>query len=166
MLSVIIPEFWSRYSQAILALLTGDPINWMFHSEIIFPRAAKCTYEPYDPSDSIQNFDAFCLLPLNTFNQKLFIILWMWYIIQIIMAILNLVYWIIVSCSENVRIYILYQKSMKSVSRELILCASCKAHLGHFFVLNQIAKNTNPRTFIGLISNLALKKTNPDLKIG
>lgn len=75
MLNVIIPEFWSRYSQAISALLTGYPKNWMFHSELIFPRAAKCTYEPYGPSGSIQNFDALCLLPLNILNQKLLIIL-------------------------------------------------------------------------------------------
>lgn len=160
MLSVIIPEFWSRYSQAISALLTGDPINWMFHSEIIFPRAAKCTYEPYGPSGSIQNFDALCLLPLNILNQKLFIILWVWYIIQMILSILNLMYWIVVSCSENVRIYILHQKSMKSVPHEVILCVLGKAHLGHFFVLNQIAKNTNPETFVALISDLALKKKN------
>lgn len=162
MLSVIIPGFWRRYSQAISALLTGDPINWMFHSEIIFPRAAKCTYEPYGPSGSIQKFDALCLLPLNILNQKLFLIVWIWYIFQMIISILNLLYWIIVSYSENVRIYILCQKSMKSVSRQLILYASGKAHLGHFFVLNQIAKNTNPETFVELISNLTLKTTNAE----
>lgn len=165
MLSVIIPEFWSRYSQAIAALMTGDPINWMLHSEMIFPRAAKCTYEPYGPSGSIQKFDALCLLPLNILNQKLFIIVWIWYIAQMFISTLNLFYWIIVSYSENVRIYILCQKSMKSVSRKLILYASDKAHLGHFFVLNQIAKNTNPETFVELISNLAMKTTSSDQNV-
>lgn len=48
---------------------------------------------------------------------------------------------------------------MKSVSPKLILHASCKAHLGHFFVLNQIAKNTNPETFVEIISDLALIAT-------
>ncbi|XP_055305918.1 innexin inx4-like [Sitodiplosis mosellana] len=61
MLNVIITGFWNRYSRAILALLTGDPIIWMFHSELIFPRAAKCTYEPYGPSGSNQKLDALCL---------------------------------------------------------------------------------------------------------
>lgn len=162
MLNMIIPGFWHRYSQAISALLSGDPINWMLHSESIFPKAAKCTYKTFGPSGTLQSFDALCLLPLNILNQKLFIIVWIWYIVQLIISFFNLMYWIIVSYSENVRIYILCQKSMKSVSRKLILHASRKAHLGHFFVLNQIAKNTNPVTFVELISDLALNTTNPD----
>lgn len=164
MLNWKLPEFWSCYSEAIPALLTGDSINWLFHSEIIFPKVAKCTYEPYGPSGSAQIFDALCLLPLNTLNQKLFIIVWIWYIVQLIMSILNLLYWMIVSCSENVRIYILHQKSMKSVSRKFTLDASRKAHLGHFFVLNQIAKNTNPETFVELISELANQNANISIK--
>lgn len=159
MLNVIIPEFWSRYSQAISALLAGDPKNWMLHSELIFPIEAKCTYEPYGASGSLQKFDALCLLPLNILNQKLFIIIWIWYIVQLITSVLNLLYWIVVSHSENVRIFILHEKSMKSISRKLILDASRKAQLGHFFVLNQIAKNTNPITFIELINNLAMNNT-------
>lgn len=162
MLNAIIPGFWIRYAQAISALLTCDPINWMFHSEMIFPRAAKCTYEPFGPSGSIQRFDALCLLPLNILNQKLFIIVWIWYIVQLIISILNLLYWFIVSYSVNARIYILRQKSLESVSRDFILSASCKAHLGHFFVPNQMAKNTNPETFVNLMSMLALKTINPD----
>lgn len=156
MLNVIIPQFWIRYSHAISALMNRDPINWMLHSEIVFPRAAKCTYESYGPSGSLQIFDALCLLPLNILNQKLFIIVWMWYIVQLIVSALNLLYWILVSHSAYIRTYILYRKSMENVSRKLILNASRKANLGHFFVLNQIAKNTSPMTFVELISALAL----------
>ena len=88
-LGMVIPEFWSRYPKAISALLNGDIKNWMFHSELVFPRAAKCTFESYGPSGTIQSFDALCLLPLNILNQKLFIIVWIWYIIQIGLSILN-----------------------------------------------------------------------------
>lgn len=157
MLSMIIPEFWSRYFHAISALLTRDPINWMQHSEMIFPKIGKCTYKSYGSSGTLQTFDALCLLPLNILNQKLFIIIWVWYPTQLVVSIFNLLYWIIVSYSKTIRIYILHQKLMRNVSREMILNASCKAHLGHFFVLNQIAKNTNPVTFDELISVLAQK---------
>lgn len=161
-INMIVPEFWNRYARAITALFTGDPANWMEHSDALFPKAAKCSYKAFGPSGSLQVFDALCLLPLNILNQKLFIIVWIWYIIQLITSILNLIYWIVVSYSESVRIYILREKSMKSVSRKLITHASRKAHLGHFFVLNQIAKNTNAVTFVELISDLALNVTNPD----
>lgn len=152
-LKMILLGFWSHYSQAVSSLLTGDSISWMKHSELIFPGAAKCTYESYGPSGSTQSFDAFCLLPLNVLNQKLFIIVWIWYIIQIVISIFNLLYWTMISCSEKVRIYILRQKSMQSVSYKK-LYTSYKTNLGHFFVLNQIAKNTNPETFIELMIDL------------
>lgn len=61
-----------------------------------------------------------------------------------------------ISSFKNLRIYILFQKSMKDIPRETIRRASCNAHLGHFFVLNQIAKNTNPETFVELIAELVL----------
>lgn len=165
MLNVIIPQFWIHYLKAISALLNRDPLNWMLYSEIVFPRAAKCTYEAYGPSGSLQKFDALCLLPLNILNQKLFIIVWTWYIVQLIISISNLLYWILVSHSEYVRVYILYRKAMESVSRKIILNASRKARLGHFFVLNQIAKNANPMSFVELLSDLALnaKKHNQNV---
>lgn len=159
----IIPGFWKQYYHAISALLTGNSINWLLYSEKIFPKIAKCAYESYGPSGTIQKFDAFCLLPLNILNQKLFIIIWIWYIIQFSLSILNLLYWFIVSFNANLRVFILHQKTMKSVSRKIILNASHEAHLGHFFVLNQIAKNTNPITFVELISDLAMNATNDSI---
>lgn len=164
MLHLIIPGFWSHYSQANLALLTGDLINWMHHTETIFPKTAKCLFEPYGPSGSTQQLDAFCLLPINVLNQKLFTIIWLCYIMQIIVSISDLLYWLIVYYSKKLRIYILYKKTMKSVSYLTIHNASCEAYLGHFFVLNQIAKNTNTHTFIELISELATKNVNETLQ--
>lgn len=129
---------------------------------MIFPRAAKCTYEAYGPSGSNQKFDALCLLPLNVFNQKIFVLVWIWFLFVCIISILNLWYWFLVSCNACIRIYILRQKSLQSVSLEVIIEASRKAQLGHFFVLNQIAKNTNPETFIGLLTDLAINITNSE----
>lgn len=159
---MIIPGFWSSYSSAISSLLTGDYINWMKYCESIFPKVSKCTYQAFGPSGTIQSFDALCLLPLNVINQKLFIIVWVWYIIQLTLSVLNLIYWFIVSISEKIRIYILCKRALQTVSRKQMLHASCKAHLGHFFVLIQIAENTNPITFVELISDLTMNKTNSD----
>lgn len=160
MLQKIIPGFWDHYTAAVLAFLTGDLKNWLYYSEIVFPRVAKCTYESYGPSGSKQKFDAFCLLPLNIMNQKLFVILWIWYIIQVVISFLNLIYWVILLYSRKARIYILYRKTMENVSYQLLLDASHKAHFGHFFILYQIAKNTNHTTFIELISELAIQNSN------
>lgn len=129
--------------------------NWTFNSEMIFPTTAKCTYESYGPSGSDQKFDALCLLSLNILNQKLFFFIWIWYIVQLFLSVLNIAYWFVVLKSEKLRIFVLHRKTMKTVSHQIIKRASRNAHLGHFFVLSQISKNTCPLSFIEIISDLA-----------
>lgn len=131
----------------------------MRYSEALFPKAAKCSYDSYGPSGTLQSFDALCLLPLNILKQKVFIIIWTWYIIQLFTSILSVFYWIVISSSESVRISILRENSMRSIPLHLIFLASQKAHLGHFFVLNQITKNTDPLTFVELITELGMTTT-------
>lgn len=152
---MIIPGFWEYYPKAISALLTGNLRNWTKYSELVFPRAAKCTYESYGPSGSLQKFDALCLLSLNILNQKLFVVIWIWFTVQLILSILNLLYWIVVSSNEKARISILFHKTMKSIPHKIIQEALSKANLGQFFVLNQIAKNVSALSFIEIISDLS-----------
>lgn len=160
MLHVVVPEFWGAYTQAMSALLTGDLIKWMFYSERIFPQVAKCIYEPYGPSGSNQIFDAICLLPSNILNQKIFMIIWVWYILQMAISVSNILYWIVIAYSKEARIHVLHVKTLKSVSHKVLNIASKNAQFGHFFLLNQIAKNVNTMTFFELLSCLVADETN------
>ena len=36
----------------------------------VFPRMTKCTFHKFGPSGSLVKNDAFCILPLNIFNEK------------------------------------------------------------------------------------------------
>lgn len=82
---------------------------------------------------------------------------------QLAVSVVNFVYWMVLYYSENIRHVILRHLSMMAVSRKQILQATNKGHLGNFFVLKQIAKNTNATTFVELMSELSLKNVNQDL---
>lgn len=123
----------------------------------MFPRVAKCTYKSYGPSGSSQIFDALCLLPLNVLNQKIFVIIWIWYTLQLLISILNLIYWVVVYYSRNLRIEILRRCSLMSMSSKQIMQATNTGHLGNFFVLRQIAKNTNTITFVEILKDLSMQ---------
>lgn len=110
------------------------------------------------PSGSYQKLDALCLLPLNVLNEKIFVIVWLWYTIQLIVSVSNLIYWIVICYSKNVRVAILRSHAMLVVSRKQVMHATKEAHLGNFFLLNQIAKNTNYTTFVDLMSELSLSE--------
>lgn len=159
MLSIIIPGYWNSYSHAIMALLTGNSMGWKAYSDQTFPTIAKCLFESTGPSGSLQKFDALCLLPQNVLNQKIFVIIWLWYIFQLVVSVANLSYFAAIYYSKNVRIVILYKYAMMTVSRKQIMLATDKAHLGYFFVLQQIAKNIDTFTFCDLLNELSLKAT-------
>lgn len=161
MLNMVIPGFWSSYTSATYALLTGDAASWMTHSDYTFPKMAKCLYESVGPSGSIQEKDALCLLPLNVVNQKIFVIIWLWYIFQLIMSIGNFAYWTVVFYSKNLRIAILRQYAMMAVTRKQVMQATDQATLGHFFVLNQMAKNIDTLTFVQLLTELSMTSDRP-----
>lgn len=156
----MIPGFWGTYSQASTALLTGNSGDWTTSSSLIFPRIAKCMYYSTGASGSLQRFDSLCLLPQNVLNQKLFVILWLWFITQGILSICNLVYWMIIGYSTSLRVEILRHHSMRSLPRKKILQASNRGHIGNFFVLKQVARNTSETTFIELLNELALNASN------
>lgn len=163
MLNMVIPGFWSTYFKATTALLFGDLPAWTLNSDLVFPKTAKCLFKSYGPSGTLQHLDSLCLLPLNVLNQKIFVIVWIWYIMQLAVSVVNFVYWMVLYYSENIRHVILRHLSMMAVSRKQIMQATNKGHLGNFFVLKQIAKNTNATTFVELMSELSLKNVNQDL---
>lgn len=163
MLNMIVPGFWVTYSQATSSLLVGDMLGWTIYSDLIFPKIAKCIFTTVGPSGSAQKLDALCLLPQNVLNEKIFVIVWMWYTVQLTVSISNLVYWTVICYSKKVRVAILRSHAMMVVSRKQIMHLTNKAHLGNFFVLNQIAKNTNSTTFVELMSELSLHTVNNDV---
>lgn len=140
-----------------MALFTGNSDGWKVYSDQTFPTIAKCLFESTGPSGTVQQFDALCLLPQNVLNQKIFVIIWLWYIFQLVVSVANLSYWAAIYYSRNVRVAILYRYAMMTINRKQIMQATNKAHLGHFFLLQQIAKNIDNFTFCELLNELSLK---------
>lgn len=52
-----------------------------------FPRVTKCIFYKYGPSAQVETVDALCVLPLNIINEKIFIILWFWFMALIILTL-------------------------------------------------------------------------------
>ena len=41
-------------------------------------RLTKCTFHKFGTSGELEKHDALCILPLNIFNEKIYIFLWFW----------------------------------------------------------------------------------------
>jgi len=53
----------------------NNPLN------MVFPKVGKCTWHSFGASGSIQTKDALCVLPLNIVNEKVYVLLWLAFIV-------------------------------------------------------------------------------------
>ena len=82
------------YSRRIKDSGNSPEINDTPHVEdIMFPKTAKCSLYLYGPSGSMQNFDGICVLPINLLHDKIFIVLWYWYLVLFTLSAASLIYW-------------------------------------------------------------------------
>lgn len=47
----------------------------------VFPRMTKCIFYKYGGSGTIQRIDSMCVLSMNILNEKIYIYLWVWFIL-------------------------------------------------------------------------------------
>ncbi|TRY79540.1 hypothetical protein TCAL_12667, partial [Tigriopus californicus] len=73
----------------ILWIVLGDEkgADILLH---IFPTMTKCTFQKYGPSGTMENVDALCVLPVNVINEKIFFVLWFWFILLACWSIADL----------------------------------------------------------------------------
>ncbi len=61
-----------------------DPMNR------VFPKVTKCTFHKYGPSGSVERYDGLCVLALNIINEKIYVFLWIWYIVLTVWTSIHL----------------------------------------------------------------------------
>merc|ERR1711936_37357 len=59
--------------------------------EKLFPLLAKCSISNMGPSGSVQTRDALCLLTVNLINQKMFLLIWLWFSVLLFISSVLLV---------------------------------------------------------------------------
>ena len=73
----------------------------------IFPRMTKCTFHKFGTSGEIEKHDALCILPLNIFNEKIYIFLWFWMLVLGALTFLVVVYRVLICLFQSFRAYLL-----------------------------------------------------------
>jgi len=116
----------------------------------VFPKVAKCRFNKYGPSGSIQTHDALCVLPINIINEKIYIFLYFWFVFLGAISAMWLLYRFLTIVSQSLRVSIIFYRSDKQVPKPLIEAAisnpkhSTLERLGDYLLLYFITKNVNP----------------------
>lgn len=72
--------------------LADDFTGRMDVLDVVFPKVTKCDFYKYGQSGSLQRHDALCVMALNIINEKIFVILWFWYVLMIFVSAAGLIW--------------------------------------------------------------------------
>jgi len=161
-------SWFSLYGFEVMDGLAGDH-DWKESPR--FPRITLCDFD-IRQLQNIQRYTVQCVLPINLFNEKIFIFLWFWFCIVAILTCGNFLFWIYRTFIHHSRIAWIkkYLRSMDELKGEMDKKFARKFADEYLrddgcFVLRLVAKNSSDILLADLIQELwKLFKAKPALK--
>lgn len=122
----------------------------------VFPRMTKCTFHRFGSSGDVQRHDALCILPLNIINEKIYIVMWFWFVFLATITGLWLVYRALTLARPDLRYQVLTRRAIQADNANLKYTLA-KLKSGDWFLLSMLCKNLDSHMFRVLIEDLAEK---------
>ena len=120
----------------------------------VFPRMTKCTFHRFGASGDVQRHDALCILPLNIINEKIYIIMWFWFVFLAIVSGVWLIYRLLTFVKPTLRYEFLKKRANLTRANDLqVVLQDCPT--GDWFLYSMMCKNMDSRWFRFVIKLLA-----------
>lgn len=152
-------EFLSYGHQVFQYMISKKSNGMVDPMSSVFPKITKCTFQKYGPSGGMEKFDGLCILPVNILNEKIYTIVWFWFIFLAAISGLSLIFRLLVITCPWTRTLSLpfgfsrfYKDEFNSVTSE--------GYIGDWFILLQLSKNMDSLMFCELIKYLSEKIDN------
>lgn len=154
LMKMIINNFWVEYQPAMSAFFKGNLTEFRQQSTVLFPFQAKCNISTFGSSGSIINHDAICYLPQNIVNEKIFAFLYIWYILIVILAVVNIIGFFTMLSFKYLRILDVGRMCERTISKRECKKISANGDYGYWFVLKLFHMNLSPVLFQDLANHL------------
>lgn len=160
-LNNVIRDFFYTYQPAVTSLIVGNYTQFSRQAARLFPIQAKCNFLVYGPSGTIQRSDALCIVPQNVVNDKIFVIIYIWFFVILLCAILHFIYLIAFYTIKKLRIFQVGRMLEREVTIRQCKQISQDGDLGLWLTLRIFRNNLSPICFQNLCNELvaAPKKT-------
>jgi len=144
---------FTEYGTALLSVSNMEGEDRVDPMSRTFPKMTKCTFHKYGPSGTIQNYDGLCILPLNIIIEKIYIVLWFWYVGLAVWTAIFLVYRVATVASRQIR-FAIFKNSAKNTNDLDITMITERLYLGDWLMLMQLSRNINNDVFQNLVTDL------------
>lgn len=69
----------------------------------VFPKMTKCDFHKFGPSGTMQTHDAMCVMALNIINEKIYAVLWFWFVLVLLPVSVAALVWRVVQYALHSR---------------------------------------------------------------
>jgi len=145
---------FSEYGTLVASISQLDPEDRKDPMNLVFPKVAKCVFNKFGGSGTVEIYDGLCVLPINIFNEKIYIFMWFWLIILVILTSLSLVYHAVLVSSVQLRAYRLKSSTGNLIGNDVATRLAGNVRRGEWFFLMQLGYNLNPVVFGKLCTDL------------
>ncbi|XP_032666519.1 innexin inx7 [Odontomachus brunneus] len=127
--------------------------------DIVFPKVTKCIFHKFGPSGSIQKHDALCVMALNIVNEKIYTVLWFWFVVLAVITGLGLVWRVLTMIlharSTSFNKFVFSMACPGKFNPWNVLRVTHEYYFGDWLFLFYIAKNLDNYVFKELLQQLA-----------
>jgi len=120
---------------------------------VVFPKVVKCSMTYIGVSGDIVNNSGMCTLPINIINEKIYLVLWLWFTCLAFISTLSLVYQSILLLFPRMRKIELQIRS-RSSQRHQVGWVVNQSTYGDVVLLQLISNNTDAAQFTALLDHL------------
>ena len=118
-----------------------------------------CEMSFFGNSGEVQNASGMCNLPINIINEKIYLIIWVWFLVMIIVTVLVMLAQLCLLLAPLLRQMTL-QRTSKSIPVQNVKRLIRRCSYGDYILLQFLAKNLDSSQFEALLSNLCDSDTN------
>ena len=68
---------------------------------IVFPRTTSCDYPSFGSGGGVQKKNTKCVMALNAVSEKVFVILWFWFLLLTLINILNMIILVLMAVKSH-----------------------------------------------------------------
>ncbi|XP_068235262.1 innexin inx3-like [Palaemon carinicauda] len=148
--------FW-EYGTKVLSVISKSDAERHDALVTIFPRMTKCHFKKIGASGTIETRDVLCILPQNIVNEKIFLVMWLWFVILAAVTGAWLIYRTVLMFSSALRLTLL-QYLAKDRFTDRVEKAINLLPLGDFCLLENIGYNLDVLNFRDIVRGV------PDLR--
>ncbi|CAL4122854.1 unnamed protein product [Meganyctiphanes norvegica] len=131
---------------------SSSPVHPM---DEVFPKMSRCLMYTLGSSTTLRTHNAFCVLPTNAYNDKIFLFLWFWFVILSLLSGISFFYRL-ATFSPSFRHRLLCSE-LHLVDPQAVKIVSRHCNIGDWFMLFILALNMDPDIYKEFFSDLVLK---------